>query len=158
MLEVYRIQQGKEDPDKPDHTVGHQECKILVMSPQSPFGGKGTSGLFVIFVKGGFDIAGTHAKDRVLPENVQSPFKVQAPLGDRMTGRVASLPVNIKLPEDLIDLCIKAPLFPVDIICLPLFDVPDVIGPNAKILISKEMVNEKLADLETNKDLSQYIL
>ena len=39
-----------------------------------------------------------------------------------------------------------------------LFDVPDVIGPNAKILISKEMVNEKLADLVTNKDLSQYIL
>ena len=39
-----------------------------------------------------------------------------------------------------------------------LFDVPDVIGPNAKILISKEMVNEKLSDLVTNKDLSQYIL
>ena len=39
-----------------------------------------------------------------------------------------------------------------------LFDVPDVIGPNAKIMVTKEMVEEKLADLVTNKDLSQYIL
>lgn len=39
-----------------------------------------------------------------------------------------------------------------------LFDVPDVIGPNAKIVISKELVSEKLNDLVTNKDLSQYIL
>ena len=39
-----------------------------------------------------------------------------------------------------------------------LFDVPDVIGPNAKIMITREMVEEKLADLVTNKDLSQYIL
>jgi ATP-dependent HslUV protease ATP-binding subunit HslU len=39
-----------------------------------------------------------------------------------------------------------------------LFDVPDVIGENAKILITKEMVNEKLSGLVKNKDLSQYIL
>ena len=39
-----------------------------------------------------------------------------------------------------------------------LFDVPDIIGPNAKIVISKEIVEEKLNDLVTNKDLSQYIL
>lgn len=39
-----------------------------------------------------------------------------------------------------------------------LFDVPDVIGPNAKIVVTKEMVEEKLVGLVTNKDLSQYIL
>lgn len=39
-----------------------------------------------------------------------------------------------------------------------LFDVPDKIGPNAKILITKETVQEKLSGLVTNKDLSQYIL
>jgi len=39
-----------------------------------------------------------------------------------------------------------------------LFDVPEVIEPNAKILITKEMVDEKLADLVKNKDLSHYIL
>lgn len=39
-----------------------------------------------------------------------------------------------------------------------LFDIPDVIGPNAKIVITKEMVAEKLASLVKNKDLSQYIL
>ncbi len=39
-----------------------------------------------------------------------------------------------------------------------LYDVPEVIGPNAKISITKEMVSEKLADLIKNKDLSQYIL
>lgn len=39
-----------------------------------------------------------------------------------------------------------------------LFDVPDKIGPNAKILITKEIVQEKLSGLVTNKDLSQYIL
>jgi len=38
------------------------------------------------------------------------------------------------------------------------FDVPDVIGPNAKILVTKEMVEEKLASLIKNRDLSQYIL
>lgn len=39
-----------------------------------------------------------------------------------------------------------------------LFDVPDKIGPNAKIVVTKEMVNERLDGLVKNKDLSQYIL
>ncbi len=39
-----------------------------------------------------------------------------------------------------------------------LFDVPDNIGSGAHILIDKEKVNERLAGLIKNKDLSQYIL
>lgn len=39
-----------------------------------------------------------------------------------------------------------------------LFDVPDKIGANAKIVITSEMVKEKLSSLVKNKDLSQYIL
>jgi ATP-dependent HslUV protease ATP-binding subunit HslU len=39
-----------------------------------------------------------------------------------------------------------------------LFDVPDVIGANAKILITQEMVRERLSSLVQNRDLSQYIL
>ncbi len=39
-----------------------------------------------------------------------------------------------------------------------LFDVPEVIAPNAKISITKEMVDEKLAGLVKDKDLSHYIL
>jgi ATP-dependent HslUV protease ATP-binding subunit HslU len=39
-----------------------------------------------------------------------------------------------------------------------LFDVPEVIGPNAKISITKEMVIEKMAGLMKNKDLSEFIL
>mgnify|MGYP001066076339 FL=1 len=39
-----------------------------------------------------------------------------------------------------------------------LFDVPDVIGPNAQIVVTKEMVEEKLSNLIQNKDLSQFIL
>lgn len=39
-----------------------------------------------------------------------------------------------------------------------LFDVPDKIQPPASILITKEMVNEKLSGLIKNKDLSEYIL
>jgi ATP-dependent HslUV protease ATP-binding subunit HslU len=39
-----------------------------------------------------------------------------------------------------------------------LFDVPEVIGPNAKISITKEMVSDKLDGLVKDKDLSQYIL
>ncbi|WP_299452482.1 ATP-dependent protease ATPase subunit HslU [uncultured Microscilla sp.] len=39
-----------------------------------------------------------------------------------------------------------------------LFDVPDVIGPNAKILVTKDMVQEKLSSLIQDKDLSQFIL
>ncbi|SNT15647.1 ATP-dependent HslUV protease ATP-binding subunit HslU [Ekhidna lutea] len=39
-----------------------------------------------------------------------------------------------------------------------LFDIPDTIGPNAKIVIDKNMVQEKLAGLVKDKDLSRYIL
>jgi ATP-dependent HslUV protease ATP-binding subunit HslU len=39
-----------------------------------------------------------------------------------------------------------------------LFDVPDTIGSNAKIVITREMVKEKLSGLVKNKDLSQFIL
>ncbi len=39
-----------------------------------------------------------------------------------------------------------------------LFDVPDKIGPNARIEISAEMVKLKLSSLMKNKDLSEYIL
>lgn len=39
-----------------------------------------------------------------------------------------------------------------------LFDVPDVIGPNAKILVTREMVKEKLGTMVKNKDLSEFIL
>ena len=39
-----------------------------------------------------------------------------------------------------------------------LFDVPDVIGPNAKLTVNREMVKERLAGLVKNKDLSHYIL
>lgn len=39
-----------------------------------------------------------------------------------------------------------------------LFDVPDKIGANAKIVVTKEMVEERLKDLVKNRDLSQYIL
>lgn len=39
-----------------------------------------------------------------------------------------------------------------------LFDVPDTIGPNSKIMITKEMVTERLSTLVKNRDLSQYIL
>ncbi|WP_027003880.1 ATP-dependent protease ATPase subunit HslU [Hugenholtzia roseola] len=39
-----------------------------------------------------------------------------------------------------------------------LFDVPDKIGSNAKILITKDLVLEKLQKLVKNRDLSKYIL
>ena len=39
-----------------------------------------------------------------------------------------------------------------------LFDIPDTIGPNAKIVIDKKLVQEKLDDLIQDKDLSRYIL
>ncbi|MCH8317092.1 MAG: ATP-dependent protease ATPase subunit HslU [Bacteroidetes bacterium] len=39
-----------------------------------------------------------------------------------------------------------------------LFDVPDTISQNAKILITKEMVEEKLSEMVKDKDVSQYIL
>lgn len=39
-----------------------------------------------------------------------------------------------------------------------LFDVPDSIGPNSKIMITKDLVNERLSSLVKNRDLSQFIL
>ncbi|CAG5003676.1 ATP-dependent protease ATPase subunit HslU [Dyadobacter sp. CECT 9275] len=39
-----------------------------------------------------------------------------------------------------------------------MFDVPDVIGANAHIVVTAELVREKLAHLVKNRDLSQYIL
>jgi len=39
-----------------------------------------------------------------------------------------------------------------------LFDVPDKIGANAKIVVNGAMVKEKLSDLVKRKDLSEYIL
>jgi ATP-dependent HslUV protease ATP-binding subunit HslU len=39
-----------------------------------------------------------------------------------------------------------------------LFDVPDKIGPNARITVNGEMVKEKLSGLSKSKDLSEYIL
>ncbi len=39
-----------------------------------------------------------------------------------------------------------------------LFDVPDKIGPNARIRITAELVEERLRDMVKNRDLSQYIL
>ncbi|MFA0960843.1 ATP-dependent protease ATPase subunit HslU [Roseivirga sp. BDSF3-8] len=39
-----------------------------------------------------------------------------------------------------------------------LFDVPDKISANAKVVVTREMVQERLGSLVKNKDLSQYIL
>ncbi|WP_426492897.1 ATP-dependent protease ATPase subunit HslU [Hymenobacter sp. 102] len=39
-----------------------------------------------------------------------------------------------------------------------LFDVPDVIGANAHVQITRELVEERLRDMVRNRDLSQYIL
>ena len=39
-----------------------------------------------------------------------------------------------------------------------LFDVPDVIGANAKIVITKEDVNNRLGEMIKDRDLAQYIL
>ncbi|MFN5461093.1 MAG: ATP-dependent protease ATPase subunit HslU [Bacteroidota bacterium] len=39
-----------------------------------------------------------------------------------------------------------------------LFEVPDQIGPNSKIMVTQEMVQERLSTLVKNRDLSQYIL
>ncbi|WP_258103743.1 ATP-dependent protease ATPase subunit HslU [Marinoscillum sp. MHG1-6] len=39
-----------------------------------------------------------------------------------------------------------------------LFDIPDTIGANAQIVIDKAMVQQRLAGLVQDKDLSQYIL
>ncbi|GAB3900670.1 ATP-dependent protease ATPase subunit HslU [Larkinella knui] len=39
-----------------------------------------------------------------------------------------------------------------------MFDIPDVIGPDSKVFITKDMVSEKLSELVKNRDLSQFIL
>lgn len=39
-----------------------------------------------------------------------------------------------------------------------LFDVPDTIEANSKIMVTKDMVGERLSSLVQNRDLSQYIL
>ena len=39
-----------------------------------------------------------------------------------------------------------------------MFDIPDVILPNEKILITKDLVTERLGGMVKNRDLSQYIL
>lgn len=39
-----------------------------------------------------------------------------------------------------------------------LFDIPDNIPQNAKVVITKELVRERLSDLIQNKDLSEFIL
>lgn len=39
-----------------------------------------------------------------------------------------------------------------------LYDVPDVIGANAKIVVTPELVDQRLTSLVKNRDLSQYIL
>jgi ATP-dependent HslUV protease ATP-binding subunit HslU len=39
-----------------------------------------------------------------------------------------------------------------------LFDVPDKITANARILITRELVEERLRDMVRNRDLTQYIL
>ena len=39
-----------------------------------------------------------------------------------------------------------------------LFDMPDVIAPNAQVVITKELVSERLDQLVKSKDLSEYIL
>ncbi len=39
-----------------------------------------------------------------------------------------------------------------------LYDIPEKIGPNSKIIITKKTVEEKLNSLTENKDLSEYIL
>ena len=39
-----------------------------------------------------------------------------------------------------------------------MFDIPDVIGANAHVVITKELVNDKLNGLVKNRDLSQFIL
>jgi ATP-dependent HslUV protease ATP-binding subunit HslU len=39
-----------------------------------------------------------------------------------------------------------------------LFDVPDKISANARILITRELVEERLRDMVRNRDLTQYIL
>ncbi len=39
-----------------------------------------------------------------------------------------------------------------------MFDIPDVIGANSQVVVTKALVNEKLDSLVQNRDLSQFIL
>lgn len=39
-----------------------------------------------------------------------------------------------------------------------MFDIPDIIGANAKVVITSQMVQDKLSGLVKNRDLSQFIL
>jgi len=39
-----------------------------------------------------------------------------------------------------------------------MFDIPDVIGPNSLVTVTKDLVDEKLSKLVQNRDLSQFIL
>jgi ATP-dependent HslUV protease ATP-binding subunit HslU len=39
-----------------------------------------------------------------------------------------------------------------------MFDIPDVIGPDSTIVVTADMVNEKLSHMVKNRDLSQFIL
>jgi ATP-dependent HslUV protease ATP-binding subunit HslU len=39
-----------------------------------------------------------------------------------------------------------------------MFDIPEKIGPNTKLVITKELVSERLSSLIKNQDLSQFIL
>jgi ATP-dependent HslUV protease ATP-binding subunit HslU len=39
-----------------------------------------------------------------------------------------------------------------------LYDVPDVIGANEKLVVTRQMVKDRLNNLVKDKDLSHYIL
>jgi len=39
-----------------------------------------------------------------------------------------------------------------------LFEVPDTIPPNSKLVVNREMVEQRLSSLVKNRDLSRYIL
>ncbi|AEI49238.1 ATP-dependent protease ATPase subunit HslU [Runella slithyformis] len=39
-----------------------------------------------------------------------------------------------------------------------MYDIPDVIGANSHVLVTKELVQQRLSNLVKNRDLSQYIL
>ena len=39
-----------------------------------------------------------------------------------------------------------------------MFDIPDAIGPNAKVVVTRTLVQDKLSGLVKNRDLSQFIL
>jgi ATP-dependent HslUV protease ATP-binding subunit HslU len=39
-----------------------------------------------------------------------------------------------------------------------MYDIPDVIEANSKVIVTKELVTERLGGMVKNRDLSQYIL